>query len=802
VVPVVERRSCLEGALRHAARFLPPHVNGAPFTYRNPLGVFEDRDFDSAVREAAQVYGAQPFLSEDAYHQALASEQFVAEDIEAVLALQPNSRVCAGWPERASLRLAMSTHRPRVFDAQTIRWSLDETDLLRRFRMDTTLPRKSNGARSEAVDVKELFEAVAERVCESPADSPALPRPRDAILAATGVDVDDVVLPFFVRLLRSYTGIGQRRPMRGRERGFLSAAQIWVAAEGSDSIPAGLRHLAALFDAQTVEKDDSLGVAVKCTEALGIPARFWNEFVRRKILALRGWAGLFACLQQFADAAGTTQAPTYRLIDYLAVYLTVTVAAIKNVAPNPAGWRFLPEREVDPSGARMVAVAEIFDVAQIMGLSPLDVRLLSDDDFARLRAEISLFDQFERRRVLHEAYERGRDRTTLRRLDRVRQSSVRNGARPLALIVFCADDKQYLFRQHIEGRCERFRTSGVQAFLGTSSDTADCGVGEKIDAVARFILLIGLVSNSPSLVVLVGHPKVSEDRVLDWSVHCGVCDGKCDVERAQRLASWANSSAVREGLRLRGVELPADTWFLAAHHSSQAHAIAVHNRNSVPELHLDALSKFEALLKEVTRIGGRSAHSRHIRLEHWPFVGKVLEKVAMMFGKCPDAGPASGHPGCTLCLIGFDRDIRTLPGRGAFLASYDAEGDPDGRLLAALIDELGPACSKVNLDYFFSRTDIDQFGVSTAHSTESGEMKDREADLRAGLPWSAVEAHEPLRLLIVVAAPADLVRRSLGASPRCAALVSRSWVRLASIQPQGATIFAPGELQDCGWNAF
>jgi hypothetical protein len=38
------------------------------------------------------------------------------------------------------------------------------------------------------------------------------------------------------------------------------------------------------------------------------------------------------------------------------------------------------------------------------------------------------------------------------------------------------------------------------------------------------------------------------------------------------------------------------------------------------------------------------------------------------------------------------------------------------------MEELIPACSKVNLDYFFARTDIDRFGVSIAHSTESGEI--------------------------------------------------------------------------------
>jgi hypothetical protein len=267
---MIDHRDILENAVRNAARLLPPHVVGAPFVYENPLRAFEDRNFDEAVIAAAQLYGAQPFLSEEEYHQALTAGPLLQEAIQSILAAEPNKPISTIGLDRAYLRRAMLTHVPRSFDGRTIQWIITETDFLLRFRADSIFhsraERGSKGSRAQAVDVKALFEAVAARVPEMPPEEYL--RPRDSVLAATGVDLDDIVLPFFVGLLRSYTGIGQRRPMREREHGFLVATRLWVAGLNPRSFPPGLKPLTDLVEAQAKEKSDSLGVAVQCMEAL------------------------------------------------------------------------------------------------------------------------------------------------------------------------------------------------------------------------------------------------------------------------------------------------------------------------------------------------------------------------------------------------------------------------------------------------------------------------------------------------------------------------------------------------------
>lgn len=145
----------------------------------------------------------------------------------------------------------------------------------------------------------------------------------------------------------------------------------------------------------------------------------------------------------------------------------------------------------------------------------------------------------------------------------------------------------------------------------------------------------------------------------------------------------------------------------------------------------------------------------------------------------------TGHLGCSLCFIGPSRDVpaQLLDG-GAFLAAYDSAGDENGRTLATLLEELVPACAKVNLDYFFARVDIDHYSVSFDHVTESGEVKDLASDLRAGLPWTAVEKQKPLRLMVFVEAPPEILERALRYSPRTSALLRNKWVRLRGIHQQ------------------
>jgi len=113
------------------------------------------------------------------------------------------------------------------------------------------------------------------------------------------------------------------------------------------------------------------------------------------------------------------------------------------------------------------------------------------------------------------------------------------------------------------------------------------------------------------------------------------------------------------------------------------------------------------------------------------------------------------------------------------MASYDPHQGVAG--LATLLEELIPACSKINLDYFFARTDIEHFGVRDPKHF-AGELRFDDGDLHSGLPWCAVKDHEPVRLIAIVADTFERVQRALKVSRESRNLVDNDWVFLAAYQ--------------------
>jgi uncharacterized protein YbcC (UPF0753/DUF2309 family) len=247
---------------------------------------------------------------------------------------------------------------------------------------------------------------------------------------------------------------------------------------------------------------------------------------------------------------------------------------------------------------------------------------------------------------------------------------------------------------------------------------------------------------------------------------------------------------VREHLATRGIEIPDDTWFVAAEHDTATDRVTLLDRHLVPESHHGELDRMKADL--VTAGAGLSA-----------------ERCALMPGAPVDPGPETarrhvkarstdwaqvfpewGLAGNAAFIVGPRSVTRGLDlGRRTFLHSYEASVDTNGEALETILTAPMVVAQWINCQYYFSTVDPVSFGAGTktVHNVVGGVgvLAGHGGDLQLGLPWQSVAdgdrlIHEPMRLLTIVQAPLDRIDSIIERNTVLQELFGNGWVALAA----------------------
>lgn len=506
----------LRAAIDHAAHLLPAQGPITVFIHHNTLHAFEHLRFEDAVRRGADVFGCQPYLSEDRYRAELGRGRIRFDGLRWVLeddlADRANDSII-GLCSRVELRLAMLQYPVWTAPAAELDYFLAETQALRRVRADVSAAARGRfvaearrwvmrdlrgrtgagapdwagplfakfGAKRietwddatwESFALEALWSVCQAGVGALPPAAPPPPPParhRDLIRAATGADPDLWANDVLVRFCAAFLDQGFAHwPLPDRADGLYRS---FLRTYRSAPPDAWLRRLP---DEAARLLDGSIGPLESAREslaALGVPEGEWDEYLSATLLALRGWGGMVREVEARGDRVGLP-IPAGSLVEFVAVRLLLDRLAAAHAAEAELGYAgplaqlrvALRPPPAPPLGAAHRAFP-IFQLAQVLGWAPLDLSRLTPGEWALLVSEVEAFGDIERRRVFHLAYERRFRVQTLDALilHRRCEAGAKPAAPPRFQVVTCLDEREESFRRHLEEvapDCETFGAAG------------------------------------------------------------------------------------------------------------------------------------------------------------------------------------------------------------------------------------------------------------------------------------------------------------------------------------------------------
>lgn len=307
--------------------------------------------------------------------------------------------------------------------------------------------------------------------------------------------------------------------------------------------------------------------------------------------------------------------------------------------------------------------------------------------------------------------------------------------------------------------------------------------------VEAVVNICGLKNEFAPLVVVMAHGSSSNNNPFKQAYGCGACGGNAGIPNSRAFAKMANDPEVRSELRNFGMLIPDTTYFISGFHDTCTDEIHYFDTDKMPTAFENAFKNVRLSLEEACK---KNAFERCQRFSSE--AAKVSPELALKHVKeraedLAQPRPEYGHSTNVLAIVGLrDMTKGLFLNRRSFLHTYDWRIDPDGELLKQVVVGGVPVAVNINMDYYFSCVDNDNFGCGSKLplnlTSLLGVMTGSSSDLRIGLARQMVEIHEPIRNLTIIEAPLARVKDLFDNHGRLKNLLYNHWMRLAVFDPE------------------
>ena len=332
----------------------------------------------------------------------------------------------------------------------------------------------------------------------------------------------------------------------------------------------------------------------------------------------------------------------------------------------------------------------------------------------------------------------------------------------------------------------------------TPKDMPHSGIPEadRLDHAERILRAMAMTDNFARLVLLAGHGSTTVNNPHATGLDCGACAGQTGEASARVVAALMNDPAVRKGLRKRGIDIPADTWFIAGLHDTTTDELRLYDTDEVPKTLILDLAQLRQWLEQA---GDLTRMQRAVLLG----VGKLPDHRVEANVRQRSRDWSQVRPEWALAnnaaFIAAPRPRTAgmdLGGR-AFLHDYVWQKDEGFKILELIMTAPMVVANWINMQYYGSVVDNPRFGSGNKvlHNIVGGAigvLEGNGGDLRVGLPLQSLHdgrrwVHEPLRLSVFIEAPEAAMDDIIARHELVRQLVDNGWLHLFRIGEYGTS---------------